>query len=355
MKNYFLFLVIILSCAGKPQSAPEETSPVFEDNGKEIVCFVYHRFGDSRYPTTNITISDFEAHLNWLKKNNYRMLTYSEAIAYLKSDEPIRKTAVITIDDAYKSFYKNGFPLLKKFDFPATLFINTETVGGGDYMDWASLKETLKSNVEIGNHTHTHNYFLNENAATRYKTFEDEIKLSQTIIEKNLNVTPVAFSYPYGEFDTEMKTIARKIGFEAAAAQNSGVMYSGADLFMTPRFPMSESYSAINKFIEKASSRAIKILKVSPESFIMTPDKKPLLTLTIDNTDLHLNRLQCFIQGSECDLKIIETKDNKTTLTLQATKQLTARRRTLYTITIPDKKGKWHWYSHLWINSSKKE
>ncbi|HEY3406065.1 MAG TPA: polysaccharide deacetylase family protein [Ohtaekwangia sp.] len=354
MKNYALLLIVILSCAGQSTSSPEENAD-YINNGKEVTCFVYHRFGDSRYPTTNVPVSDFEAHLKWLQKNGYRMITFSEAIAYLKSDEPIQKTAVITVDDAYKSFFKNGLPLLKKYNYPSTLFINTETVGGGDYMDWASLEAAMKSKVEIGNHTHTHNYFLNEDAATRYKTFEDEIKLSQTIIEKNLNITPVVFSYPYGEFDLPMKEIAKKLGFQAAAAQNSGVLYSGGDLFMCPRFPMSESYSAINKFIEKASSGPLKVLKASPESFMSPPDKRPLLTLDIDNTDLVLKRIQCFVQGGECDLRVLETKDNKTTLTVQAIKPMTSKRRTLYTVTIPDKKGRWHWYSHLWINEKKKE
>ena len=75
------------------------------------------------------------------------MITFSQAIAYLKSDEPVQKTAVITIDDAYKSFLKNGLPLLKKYNFPSTLFINTETVGGGVYMDWAQLQSAHHANA----------------------------------------------------------------------------------------------------------------------------------------------------------------------------------------------------------------
>jgi peptidoglycan/xylan/chitin deacetylase (PgdA/CDA1 family) len=49
----------------------------------------------------------------------------------------------------------------KKYDIPATLFINTKTVGGGDYMTWGELKDVVKHDIEIGNHTHSHAYFLN--------------------------------------------------------------------------------------------------------------------------------------------------------------------------------------------------
>src|SRR5688572_10450985 len=127
-----LFIALPFSC--KPQAHEKKTGA---DQKKEVVCFVYHRFGDSRYPTTNVSIKDFEAHLAYLAKNKIRVVTFSEAISYLQSDQPVQKTVVITIDDAYQSFFKNGLPLLKKYSMPATLFINTKTVGGGDYMNWS--------------------------------------------------------------------------------------------------------------------------------------------------------------------------------------------------------------------------
>jgi len=346
-----LLAFLPFSCSGIQQSEDEWA----HDNGKEVVCFVYHRFGDSRYPSTNISVKDFAAHLAWLKKNNFTIVKFSEAIDYINADGPERKLAVITIDDGYKSFFNNGLPLLRKYGAPATLFINTKTVGGGDYMDWHQLEIVVESDVEIGNHTHSHAFFLNENANTRYKTFEDEINFSQATIERKLNITPVVFSYPYGEFDSEMKRIAKAAGFKAAAAQNSGVIYSGSDLFMCPRFPMSESYSAIEKFTEKASARALKVTHVSHDSFVVPADKRPALKLTIKSKDLSLNRLQCFVQGYDCSLKILEKNDSTTVIEVQSDKPMVKKRRTLYTVTVPDRNGQWHWYSHVWINPAMKE
>ncbi len=345
-------MLLLISYAGNTQEIEIKTTSA---KGKTILCFIYHRFGDSRYPTTNVSVKDFELHLNWLKKNNFELLNFSDAIEYLQSAEPIRKIAVISIDDGYKSFFKNGLPLLKKHNFPSTLFINTETVGGGDYMDWTMLKTAMKSKVEIGNHTHSHDYFLNRPINTRYTLFKDEIELSQSMIQKNLDFTPIVFSYPYGEFDIEMKNIVKQIGFKAAAAQNSGVIYSEGDLFMCPRFPMSEAYSGIDKFIEKAKAKPLKILERSPNSFELPANRKPVLKLTIESSDLRLDQLQCFVQGGKCSFKIIEKNTDKTTITFQSTAPITKRRRTLYTITVPDKKGVWHWYSHLWIDPKIKE
>jgi peptidoglycan/xylan/chitin deacetylase (PgdA/CDA1 family) len=344
-----LFIGLSFSC--KPQN-PEHKSPAKD---KEVVCFVYHRFGDPRYPTTNVSVKDFDAHLAYLVKNNFRVVTFSEAISYLQSEQPVQKTAVITIDDGYQSFFKNGLPLLKKYSMPATLFINTKTVGGGDYMNWSALEAAMKSNIEIGNHTHSHDYFLNESSQTRYKTFKDEIELSQSIIFENLHIKPVVFSFPYGEFDLKMKKIAAEAGFNAAAAQNSGVIHSGTDFFMCPRFPMSEVYADPAEFGKKASMKALRISSELPLDFILPANKQPLLELTIDNTDLLLDRIQCFVQGGECDMKIIRKDEKKAMLTIRSAKAITKRRRTLYTITVPDKNGVWHWYSRLWIDPGRKE
>jgi peptidoglycan/xylan/chitin deacetylase (PgdA/CDA1 family) len=342
-----ILLIIAYGCTAQTQTEQKNTT------GKEVVCFIYHRFGDGRYPTTNTPVKDFAAHLDYLERNKFRVITFSEALDYLKSDEPAQKTAVITIDDGYKSFFKNGLPLLKKHGMAATLFINTKTVGGSDMMSWDDIKETMNSKVEIGNHTHSHAFFLNENAATRYETFRKEIGLSQSIINEHLKVTPQVFTYPYGEFDPKMKTIVRELGFKGAAAQNSGVLHQDADRFMCPRFPMSESYSPREKFIEKANMKALKIIRQSPDSFV-APDRQPLLTLTIDNTGLRLNQLKCFVQGGSGALQTVKTEGSQTTVTVRANQPL-GKRRVLYTLTAPDQEGKWHWFSHVWITPGKKE
>ncbi|MBT1684924.1 polysaccharide deacetylase family protein [Dawidia soli] len=339
------FLIVLLACTSTAEKQPGSGPR------KDIVCFVYHRVGDSRYPTTNVSTKDFEAHLAYLAKNKFQVLSFSDAIDYLQSDAPPQKTAVITVDDGYTSFFRNGLPLLKKYNMPATLFINTRTVGGGDYMDWEQLQTALAGGMEIGNHTHSHDYFLNQGADSRYETFRQEIIQSQDIIEKHLNKKPVVFSYPYGEFDDKMKQTVKDLGFKAAAAQLSGVLYNGTDLFMCPRFPMAEAYAA--KFAEKAAMRALDV--TTPSAPRALPDKRPALTLTFKGKDIQTKRLQCFAQGSPCSCRI--TRQDTTgliTVSLQAGAAIAGRRRTLYTLTAPGKNGGWYWYSHLWINTKVK-
>jgi len=83
--------------------------------------FVYHRFGDDRFPSTNIEIEQFKAHLDYLRVNHYEVITLSKALEKLKTNQLQPKTVVLTIDDGYKSFYQNALPLLEQYGFEATL------------------------------------------------------------------------------------------------------------------------------------------------------------------------------------------------------------------------------------------
>lgn len=346
--TYFLLLLLLFACSSK--SAEEENVVAKNatiNNNKEVVCFVYHRFGDDRYPSTNIGLSTFEQHLQFLKENNYQVLSFADAIDYLKDKSPKVKTAVITIDDGYTSFYDNGLPLLKKYGFPATLFINTKTVGGGSYMDWKQIKTAHNAGVEIGNHTHSHPYFLNLDESERYSTFRNEINKAQDLIEKHIGEKPETFAYPYGEMDNKMIEIIKGMGFKAAAAQNSGVIYSGTNIFRCPRFPMAEAFAEIEKFESKAEMHALQLIDETPTSFLSEqPD--PELTLTFEKDSLEIEQLQCFVQGSSCKMDI-KTKADTVVVHIQSKTAIDNRRRTLYTITAPDQNGQWHWFSHLWI------
>jgi peptidoglycan/xylan/chitin deacetylase (PgdA/CDA1 family) len=334
-------LFILLASFGCNRSASKEIDPE-----KEVTCFVYHRFGDDRYPSTNISMDDFEAHLKHLKAEGFQVLTFASAIDYLQSDDPVKKTAVLTIDDGYESFYENGLPLLQKYEFPATLYINTETVGGNSYMDWEQLKTTKEAGIEIGNHTHSHAYFLNQPAAQRYDNFEKELKKTQRLIEENLGEEPVTFAYPYGELDERMLGIVKDLGFKGAAAQNSGVIGSSTDLHKCPRFPMSEAYSSIDKFKSKAEMRHVKLIKEEPSTFIATDDQ-PKLSLTLDPESPLNGSINCFIQGGDCAVSKKEV-NGKVILSISPEGPITGRRRFLYTFT-SQQDGQWYWYSHLWI------
>jgi peptidoglycan/xylan/chitin deacetylase (PgdA/CDA1 family) len=341
-------LVTIASCF--PNKEQNQGIDIEKHKKKEVVVFVYHRFGNNKYPSTNISISNFEQHLTYLKENNYTVLNFGDAVDYINNPETpyMKKVACITVDDGYKTFKSNAMPLLSKFDFNATLFINSESVGGGSYLDWSEIREVYIQGIEVGNHSHSHAYFLNVPKNKRISSFKKDLQKCQEEIHKHLGFYPDIFAYPYGEFDLEMKEILNDLGFKAAAAQNSGVMYKH-DNYSIPRFPMAGPFVEMDGFIEKANMKALRIESENPESFVLEWGNPPKLIVEFDSTGVDLQRYNCFTNG-EC-----ETFLTGNFMTVQSKKKLEARR-TLYKITAPSKDGKsWHWYSHLWIQPEIKE
>jgi peptidoglycan/xylan/chitin deacetylase (PgdA/CDA1 family) len=284
--------------------------------------------------------------MTFLKTNKYQVITLSEAIRKLLSIQEKGRFIVITVDDAFNSFLSNGFPLLKEFGFRATLFVNTETIGNSDYLNWEELQYLVDQGIEIGNHTHSHNYFLNVNQTDRPQVFFKDVDIAQKLIKERLNIQPSVFSFPYGEYDIQMKNMIKDMDFIGAAAQNSGVISSYSDLYALPRFPMTDMYGKMPAFKEKISMKALPVIKTIPESTI-AQQNPPVLEITLDKGDLDYSRLQCFIQGGGC--KVTPIDDGNISFRIISTQPLTSRRH-LYTITVPNKANtSWYWFSFQWV------
>jgi len=345
-KNIYLLFFVLLFAATSV-FAQKST----DDN---IVCFVYHRFGDDRYPSTNISINDFEGHLQYLKDNGYNVVTLGQALNLLNSQSGVPgKTAVLTIDDGYKSFLDNAMPLLRKFNYKATLFLNTKQVGNKDFVSWHEVKGLMDEGIEIGDHSHSHAYFVNNKKDEIVPKFKNDLKQSQEIFIKELGFAPDLFSYPYGEYTNSMKEVLKELGFRAAIAQNSGVISGFNDMYALPRFPMTGIFSKIEKFIEKANMKALPVAIAPVVDPVLLGNNPPILQLQVKEPDLiNTNYLQCFVGGATgCT---IDYDSTKRIITIKSNHTLTARR-TLYTITAPSatNPNSWYWFSYVWIIPTK--
>ncbi len=321
---------------------------------KIVPSFVYHRFGDKRYPSTNISKIKFEAHLKYLQKEGYTGVTLSEALDYLKNRGPQKKLVCLTVDDGFQSFYDHAFPLLQQYGFTATVFINTSSIDGADYMDWEVLREIQAAGFELGNHSHSHDYFLNDSSEMRLEHFASDLLQAQSLMDSLLGKRPAVYAYPYGEYDDSLKSVVAQSGIQAAAAQSSGIMHSGSDFYALPRFPMSDQYGHIGAFVEKLGMRPIKVYEVETiaKGYNGSPDN-PRLVIKFPLEDLRIQGVQCFARGQRCTKSVRIDKDNNVQLTIKSKTPLTSRR-SLYTITIPDHEGNWHWFSYTWVMTDRK-
>lgn len=370
MRTTGLLLLLVLlmtatNCQSNDQQQTSSTKPSsLQSNGRSSVtntphipCFVYHRFGNSQYPSTNISLDTFEAHLRYLKENNFTVFTLGEAVQKLiKGANVPAKSVVLTVDDAYKSFLEGAMPLLQEYGFPATLFVNTETVGGGNYLDWDQLQSIRSKGIEIGNHSHSHAHFVNTISEEGLDTFLEDARQAQELLKKHLGEKPMLYAYPYGEYTQAMQFQLKELGIVAAAAQKSGVLSAHSDLYAIPRFPMATPFAQLKRFKEKAQMKSLPVEKQIPSETVINRENPPLLELQVAKETINPSGFQCFAGGSkeDCTLRIDTTK-GAYHIRVQAKSKLRSRR-TLYTVTAPSKDGiGWHWYSHLWIRPDQDE
>ena len=260
---------------------------------------MYHRFGETKYPSTNITVEQLESHLNYLVEQNYRFIQASDL---LDPEQQKEKTITVTIDDAYLSFYEVGLPIFEKYQVPVTLFLNTENVGSFNYMSWDQLLDSLSRGVEIQNHSHTHRSFstLDEEAIM------SEIETSQNLIFTNLNITPNLFAFPFGESsDLAQKTIERY--FDAAFGQHSGAFSMNYQYYI-PRFPLNENYGSLDRLRDISKSLPFESAQLQPSN----PTLNPPSTRFVLDVEGGVNGVNCFIadfQGSiQKKMTVLENK-----------------------------------------------
>ncbi|MDA3905699.1 MAG: polysaccharide deacetylase family protein [Bacteroidales bacterium] len=349
----FLALLVLLGVGSSIQNKTENTAMQLG----QITCFVYHRFGDERYPSTNISIKDFRKHLEYLKNNEYRVITLGQAVEFLNRGKPIpEKTVALSIDDGYQSFLENGMPLLREYGYKATLFINTNQFGSGDLLSEEEIRQLIKEGIEIQNHSHSHAYFVNLDPKELAEAFRNDLLKSQSIFLEKFGFKPNLYSYPYGEYTPDMQDILKKEGYVAAIAQKSGVISSFSDPYALPRFPVAGIFAGIDGFIRKLKMKSMPVQLLQPVNpLLQSTNNPPTLQLkVIDPRIINLNSIQCFIGGTMEDDFSFDAKTN--ILSIKARYPLNSRR-TLYTITAQSAaiSDEWHWVSFLWINNKIEE
>ena len=312
--------------------------------------FIYHRFDDSRFPSTNTSGRDFQSHLEILQRQGFTVLTLGQILDKIKHGESLpQRCAAISIDDAYRSFLTSGWPLLKSYGFPATLFVSTDMVGGTDYLDWQELKTLRDEGVELGNHSASHAYLLDGVQNEGWvDSVRQDIDRAQQAFERNLGFRPRLFAYPYGEFSPELVELVRQTGFEAAFGQQSGVLTPDQDLFHLPRFPMGGVYAAADEFRGKLFMRHLPVKVLAPKTTMIGVENPPKMVFSLADGTYDKRTMRCYVPGQlECRVETVPGEDGL--YQVQATGPLTGRR-SKYTITASERSGgNWYWFSQLWV------
>ena len=252
---------------------------------------MYHRFEENKYPSTNIRINDFKEHIELIKKNGIKFVNPSNFENELNNNKKERKV-LITIDDGYQSFYENAWPILKRNKIPFILFVSTREVGKKGYMSWENIREIEKYDfVEIGNHSHTHDYLID----FIDQEIENDLKKSISIFKNEIGKNSAFFSYPFGEYSSNLKNIVIELGFKYAFGQHSGVVDYTKNLFEMPRFPINEKYGEKERFKTILKTLPFPYKSIKPqERYISDKNNPPKVSIQFYDNLKNLNNINCF-------------------------------------------------------------
>jgi peptidoglycan/xylan/chitin deacetylase (PgdA/CDA1 family) len=216
---------------------------------KRIPILMYHSLSDEKekshpYYHVNTSPAVFDAHMHYLHENNYSVINLQDLEKSFETRDS-SKYVVITFDDGFCDFFTNAFPILKKYNFRATVFLPTGFIHnerlsfkGKECMTWDEVRHLQSKGINFGSHTVTHLQLNNLNT----KEIENEIKLSKNKIEDETGITVKSFSYPYAfpedkEFGITLRTLLKKCGYTNGVTTKIGTANKGSDTFFQPRLP----------------------------------------------------------------------------------------------------------------------
>ena len=298
---------------------------------------MYHRFNENKYPSTNIQMDIFEKQMEIIKEQDYE---FYDPKNFVKEFEKIKenKKILITIDDAFKSFYTEAWPFLKEKKIPFILFVSTEPIGKYGYMNWDEIKEIDNSDFGyIGHHSHTHEYLIDMSD----KEFENDIETATKIFKDQLGYVPNIFSYPFGEYSLYMKKYISK-NFKIAFGQHSGIIDVNKDKFELPRFPINEKYGELKRFKSIINYMPLEFKTLIPEEKMINQNNNPpKLSIEFFDKQKNIDKITCYSNDGG-NWKKSNLKIEQNTLIINFDEKFLPRRGRI-NCSLNDN-GKWRWF-----------
>ena len=299
---------------------------------------MYHRFNESKYPSTNIQMDIFEKQIEIIEKSDATFINPKDLDSEFSK---VHKTKLIllTIDDGFFSFYNNAWPFLKSKKIPFILFISTREVGKFGYMSWNQIREIQNSNIGvIGNHSHSHDYLVDFNNEKIKKDIDQSIK----IFKKEIGYNPTYFSYPFGEYSSDFINIIKN-NFNFAFGQHSGVIDLSKDKYQLPRFPINEKYGDLKRFKSVVKYLPLYYKDIFPkENYLTNENNPPLVIIDFFPEQNNLKNITCYSNENDRWRKSKIYFENKYKLKILIDEKFTTERGRI-NCSLNDKEG-WRWF-----------
>ncbi len=214
----------------------------------------YHSVGE-RSHEMNVRTEDFAAQMLWLRDH--------AVVIPLEAAIDGQPGVALTFDDGFVDNLRNAAPILKAYEFPATVFMVAGRAGGyldgepdrerGRLMTWDELRELASLGIEIGAHTLHHPHLAELPAEAQ----REEIEGSKRLSEQQLGQPVRAFAYPYGsarDYNKDSLRLVQEAGFSHACSNRYGPHGAGDAPWDTRRIWI-DATDSLESFADKVTGR----------------------------------------------------------------------------------------------------
>lgn len=227
-----------------------------------LILYYHHVTDDPRvHCPSKVSVQLFEKQMRFLKHAKFNVISLDSLVSLIKSNSIIDpKTIVICFDDGYRDNFLFAFPILRKYNFPATIFVITDYIETrrwfsykdminskepGDesyypveYLHWEDMEIMRDHWITIAPHTASHPILemgRKSLTAVSDEQLEYELITSKQMLYNRWRLVKPLFAYPIGDYDDRVKAAVQKTGYRAAGTIIPGRIHPGADLYALPR------------------------------------------------------------------------------------------------------------------------
>jgi peptidoglycan/xylan/chitin deacetylase (PgdA/CDA1 family) len=218
------------------------------ENETKVLVLNYHKI-DNKDISLSVLPEDFDQQMKYLSDNGYHTITPDDLYASLAGEKELpEKPVLITFDDGYEDNYQNAYPILKKYDMKATIFVISGFLDVyPNYLTWDQAREMDQNGINIESHTVDHKSMTD--------LTDDELRAelvdSKKKIEKELGHEIHFMAYPTGTYNLHIASLVKDAGYQAAFTIKYGNVDKNSNIYALERVPVFHTKDTNKSFLER--------------------------------------------------------------------------------------------------------
>ena len=236
--------------AGEMDSGVADTAQQVAESeqGLKVLVLNYHKIDDVHH-SLSVAPDDFDRQMKYLYDHGYHSISPDELYGAISGQGGLPENPVlITFDDGYRDNYTNAYPILRKYNFKATIFVVTSFLSKmSHYLTWDQAREMEQHGISIQSHTVDHKSMTD--------LTDDQLRAelidSKKKAEEELGHEVGYMAYPTGTYNLHIAEMVKEAGYKAAFTIKYGNVDEASNIYAIERVPIFHTEHTYKDFLER--------------------------------------------------------------------------------------------------------